>query len=320
MSSPAWPTLVLVEGLPGSGKSTTAQWLADQMQAQGRAARWVYEQEVPHPVLGPTPAPTGSWKEFLGHRLAGWARFVAAVQTSATATVVESTFLQASAMAMLWRGLDPDTVLAFVDRVADLVRPLDPALVHFVEPDPDAAFRRTCDARGMAWTLHHLAAFEGSEWARAQRRGGMDGLLAYWREHEAICVAAVPRVGLRTLRVGPDTGDWAARRRRIAEFLGLAWPPAAPLVVSDLAPFVGSYRREAGREARLSMREGVLALDGLLWSATRLLPRAARVFDTESWPFRLTFDVDADGGVPRFRLEGPDLPMARLVGLYERSA
>ena len=306
MSPPTWPALVLVEGLPGSGKSTTAQWLAHEMARQGRPARWVYEQEVPHPVLGP-PHPAHSWKEHLGNRLAAWARFAAGVRRADAATVVDSAFLQSSVFGMLRRGLDADTI-----------RPLDPALVYFREPRPDTALRRICEARGMAWTLMHIGACDGATWARARGVSGMDGLLAYWRDHAGVCETAVARTGLRALTVEPPAGDWPARCRLIAEFLGLAWRLGAAPIVTDLVGLVGRYRGQAGREARLSVRDGGLVMDGLLWGGLRLLPRAPNVFDAESWPFRLTFESDAGGAAARFRLDGPGLPSSRLAGVYDK--
>jgi hypothetical protein len=118
--------------MPGSGKSTTAQWLAAELERQGRPARWVY-----------------------------------------------------------------------------IIRPLDPALVYFRAPDPATVFRAICDKRGMAWTLQHIGGFDGSPWARTRGASGMDGALAYWREHAALCDAAAADAGLRTVTVGPEVGDWA---------------------------------------------------------------------------------------------------------------
>ncbi|MGH7332619.1 MAG: hypothetical protein ACREKS_07700 [Candidatus Rokuibacteriota bacterium] len=46
---------MLVEGLPRSGKSTTAQWIAHKLASQGRAVRWIYEEEVTAP-----PDPTSA--------------------------------------------------------------------------------------------------------------------------------------------------------------------------------------------------------------------------------------------------------------------
>lgn len=318
MSPGAWPALVLVEGMPGSGKSTTAQWLAGELERQGRPARWVYEQEVPHPVVGPPPVPLRDWKEILGRHLAGWSRFAAAVRAGETAVVVDSAFLQTSVAVTLRRNLDGEIIRTFVARIADIIRPLDPAVVYFRAPDAATAFRAICDKRGMAWTLQHISGFDGSAWARTHGASSMGGVLAYWREHAALCDALAAGAGLRALTVGPEVADWPSRRRHIAAFLGLTDPPSAGGVVPDLARFVGSYRNERGQEARLSIHDGVLAVDGLFWRRNRLIPRALSIFEAESWPFRLTFEDDPSGGVARFHLEGPDLPHTRLAGVYEK--
>lgn len=320
MSGHGWPALVFVEGLPGSGKSTTAQWLAHEMEAHGRPSLWIYEDESPHPVLGPTDVPYASWKDFLAHCLSNWACFAAVARVSEAMIVVDSTFLQSSVASMLRRGLDSETILLYLDRVADLVRPLDPALVYFLEADSDTALRRIGERRGMAWTLQHISANDGMAWTRARGLSGLDGLLAYWREHARVCNAAMSRARLRTLTVESGIRDWSVRRQLIAEFLDLPWPPSTAPFETDLTRFVGLYRGESGRQARLSVRADTLVVEGLLWSGNRLLPRAVDVFDAESWPFRLTFETDVTGVVSRFRVDGPALLGRRLSGLYEKQA
>lgn len=42
--------LIIVDGLPGSGKSTTAQWLELQLQRNGIPARRFYLEAMPHQV------------------------------------------------------------------------------------------------------------------------------------------------------------------------------------------------------------------------------------------------------------------------------
>lgn len=47
----AWPVkLILVEGVPGAGKSTIAQRATAEMRTAGLAVRWLYEEELGHPV------------------------------------------------------------------------------------------------------------------------------------------------------------------------------------------------------------------------------------------------------------------------------
>ena len=43
--------LILLEGLPGTGKSTNAYFLSRQLELNGYACRWIHEVARPHPVL-----------------------------------------------------------------------------------------------------------------------------------------------------------------------------------------------------------------------------------------------------------------------------
>lgn len=43
--------LIMLEGLPGTGKSTNAHFLRTQLERNGRTVQWVHEVARPHPVL-----------------------------------------------------------------------------------------------------------------------------------------------------------------------------------------------------------------------------------------------------------------------------
>src|SRR5438132_1407057 len=83
--------LIVIEGSPGSGKSTTAQWLARQWQVAGRPCRWIYEQQPDHPVVGiPTGADYDTWEEYFAYRRDRWSALAAEAVTGYTLTIMES--------------------------------------------------------------------------------------------------------------------------------------------------------------------------------------------------------------------------------------
>src|SRR5687767_5330975 len=127
--------LVLVEGLPGCGKSTTAQFLARQLRRAGYRARWHYEEETPHPVFR-RPAESTTWEGYFSEIVA---------------------------------------------------------------------------RREGTWQAAHLRKFDASEYAAAHGVSGVDGWLAYWREHAVLAEAAVSRSPLSVLVVDVAAGDWESR-------------------------------------------------------------------------------------------------------------
>ncbi len=83
--------MILIEGFPGAGKSTTAQFLARLLARRGARARWVHEGEVPNPLV--LTAPAGgyeSWEQFADIRVERWRAFAAAAGDHDVTIIPES--------------------------------------------------------------------------------------------------------------------------------------------------------------------------------------------------------------------------------------
>src|SRR2546425_11635423 len=111
--------LILVEGFPGSGKSTTAQWLARQWQLAGRTCRWFYEQQPHHPVVDiPAGADYKTWEEYFAYRRERWMAFTAETARGDALIVMESALFQYPVFFTLRRGVAPEVIVAFLRSVA----------------------------------------------------------------------------------------------------------------------------------------------------------------------------------------------------------
>jgi hypothetical protein len=312
--------LIFVEGFPGAGKSTTAQFLARLLARQGRAARWVYEEETPHPLVPPPPSHGyGSWEAFADARVARWRAFTAAAADYDVVLVPESALLQTPVATMLMRNAEPAVIEDLVHRLVASAGPLRPALVYLGQQDPEAAFRAIGERRGMAWLLHHIQASAGFAFTRERGLSGFDGLLAYWRAHAEVCGVIVDRLDLPKLMldVGPD--GWAERRRRICDFVGVPYEDDPTPNAADVARVTGRYG-DGRHEVTVGVVDGRLVLRGVLWSMNALLPVRRNVFDVESWPLRLIFEEDVAGGVHAFRCSGPRLSWGGPSGVFKRIA
>jgi hypothetical protein len=304
--------LIFVEGVPGSGKSTTAQFLARQLAQHGRPARWIYEEEAPNPFVPEMP-PDGfpTWDAFADAHVARWEAFARAAAAAPETVIAESFLLQRPVFTMLRRDVDAPSIEALVNRFADAVAPLRSRLVLLRHPDPAAAWRAIAATRGPDFMAGALA--RSADWAFLQSRGlsGLDGVLAYWRAHGALCDAIAAQLRMETITLDVSTSDWPARRRQLCASFGVtAAEPPSP-TPAELAALSGRYA-DGQREITIELDGGRLVLRGVLWASNALLPVTSRVFDVEAWPFRLHFD---DAGLS---WRGPRLWWGGPSGVYKR--
>jgi hypothetical protein len=315
--------VILVEGLPGSGKSTTGQRLQRQL---GAPARWVSEMVGEHPVylfhdraslnaLGADLA-DGRHEEVIERAIAKWATFADATRSAGQLQILDSCLFGYLTWT-LYPHFDvaPPVVHAYVDRVVELLRPLAPRLLYLQQRDVGAALQRIRPARGGRMLEGYEQRAVDSPFGKRRGLAGFEGLVAYWRAWRELADAAFERVPIAKLAVDTTDGDWAAYDRAIGAFLGLTTlEPVGRLPVAELQPLAGAYVDPSdGLTVRIAVEGGALVAYDLPGGFPRnpLLPVGDGRFEAEAWAFGVTFGegtmaVDANEwspGVRRLRRE-----------------
>src|SRR5262249_32067559 len=146
--------LILIEGLPGSGKSTTAQWLCHLLEGSGVAARWFHEQDTHHPVYRYDELQAAARRSasdcgaYHAHARVRWSRLAGRLTGGGDIPLLDGSFLQTPLVSMQLAGCDAAAISAHVREVERLVSAARPTLILLRQADTAAAFERMRGRRG----------------------------------------------------------------------------------------------------------------------------------------------------------------------------
>lgn len=227
--------LILVEGPPGSGKSTTAEKLAQTLQQAGFPCRYYNEWSPDHPIqigddlhVGEVFAASIAREE---QTLEQWRRFTRVCLEQPTLIILESRFWQTGVMPMYAAGLSEEGVAASHARVVEIIRPLNPVLIHFTISDLAAFERRTIQIKEEqwqqagfpgTWAQHVYDAIDSQVWARQRGLSGLEGFVAFLTEWAAIADRLYAGLPFPKIQIQDPHLDWNAATRRIHQFLQLS--------------------------------------------------------------------------------------------------
>lgn len=226
--------LILIEGPPGSGKSTTARRLADEIAQQGKPCRCFLEWSEDHPIkigddqhLGAVVA-SSIRREGEVQRL--WQQYVDSQKGLDTVTVMESRFWQTSLMLMAAAGMPRERLLESHRRVVERVQVLAPVLIYLTVDDLRGHAQRTIALKqaGWAqagitdqWAQHIYDALDTQPWLRERGLAGEEGYLAFLEEWSAIAEQLYAEVPFRKVIVANAQRDWTGAMEQMRGFLQL---------------------------------------------------------------------------------------------------
>ena len=142
--------LIIVEGLPGSGKSTTAAMIADELNKKGKKVICVDEGVGEHPA----DYADYDFPDFETERtkiLEKWRSFTEKSDKN-TVYVFNCIFLQNPMCETMMRfGMDETASQNYISEISEIIKPLNPVIIYIDQPDVKKAIDHVIDERGNDW-------------------------------------------------------------------------------------------------------------------------------------------------------------------------
>jgi predicted kinase len=210
--------LILVEGMIGSGKTTTAERLGDWLSGRGEDVRTYDEGAADHPIRtrrvdelvgAPAPGDPGAYSA------SQWRRLAERCLRDGPTVILESVFLQNSVMPAFIDGAPAATVTEICAEIQRQVAPAEPFLVYLRPTDIAAAIARVHQARGEPWSSRNLAFVENSPWARRRNLRGRDAVVRLYQAWEPVVNQLYDRYPFAKIVVPDPQHDWPAALRTI---------------------------------------------------------------------------------------------------------
>jgi hypothetical protein len=223
--------LIFVEGIMGSGKSTTARWLARLFRRAGISARPVPEAR-PHPtnVFRTLPHWKQPWldltpEELVKRSYANWQSFVTWALSNSHIFVFDGQLFHGDFTCLFLMNCSPQLLRQYVQTVLQLTQPLHPMLIYCYQDDVSQALDRIGAQRGQGWVDSQVAWKVVSPYARQRGLAGIDGwkqLYQGYRQLTDMCfqTLAIPKIAIET-----SAGEWSSYQTRIRTFLELPFIP-----------------------------------------------------------------------------------------------
>jgi hypothetical protein len=290
--------MILVEGVPFTGKSTTSEYVATQLDLNGHSAHWVPEGMMlqhyfPHALevlkRQQTVSETLLWAE--------WSAFVETVLAARTIFVVDSSLSYAAVYPLLMEDRPVQAIHAELSHIAELCARLQPRVIHLMG-DVEHLVPTSIVERGEGWREHLVGQAEASPYQQTRGRSGVAGATSFLHDAQLLLRAILAHSDWSTLTLDVTAPDWAAHQRAILAFLRLDEIPVdrPALAHSVLQSYIGTYVTDDSErsDSLLSVRleHDTLTLHGSGMRYGTLVPVSVTRFHLQATPLDIEFVVE----------------------------
>lgn len=223
--------LVFIDGIPGSGKTTTARALESVLAQRSVEVRCFLEEHPDHPLnvggpLHPSGRTTGATffgrytvDSFVDESLRRWRAFVNVAERADAVQVVESYPYQSAARVLLQMDASTDRIREYAAAVEQIVNVLQPVVIYFDRRDVAGALRAISEERGPEWTAYAVQLVTECPYGRRRGVHDLEGALIMMSAYKAVMDDLLGDSRLPVQKLEDCAGRWETCYRQIWAFL-----------------------------------------------------------------------------------------------------
>jgi thymidylate kinase len=213
--------LILIEGLPGAGKSTSTSHLGTILQQRGITCSWFREEDESHPIAcldfeikGMTPK--------MVHL---WTNFVQQTAPKSIVTIIESRLWQNTALFMHMSENDIDDIIKFNKQINQVLTPLSPVLIYLDQDNIETALQRMYNTRGEEWMKETLKDTLQYQWFKSRGIKDFAGWVNFFEDWHDVAERLYTDWTHKKIKIMNPHDDWTSAYEKMYTFLEVAHNP-----------------------------------------------------------------------------------------------
>jgi len=273
--------LIILEGLPATGKTTTSQFLQIQLERNGHTVEWVHEVADPHPTIF-IPDRLALDERYKKIALEKWADFAEkALGNLEEIHIVDSAVFQCHIFLFLLNSAPPSDLQNFVREIFNIIAPLKPCLFYLYRGDTEASINFLERDRGTQ-DLTKLWERDRALPYYRDKPEGAEGFKQFLRDYAAMAQGLFDTAACKKAALEIVHEDWTHCKNEMLSFLGIEGMPEP-----EGRPVDGVYRNET--------LQFEMAVDGFtmvdpVGNTRGLIPKSKNEFYVERLPTVLRFE------------------------------
>jgi len=302
--------LIFVDGITGSGKSTTAHFLARQLEKNGIKTKWFYENEKDHPLYNiEWNGDKNIHEYYLRNMLAypnKWNDFINSIKDDDCVYIVESYLFQYQICGALSEDCEKETIKQFILKLCSLAACLNPVIVHFYQSDIAKGQRENWQRRGDNWKNWQIDRYGSGAYCINRNLKGEEAVIRYWQGLSELSIEIFEELAFPKLKIENSEYNWDDYKKRILNFLEVK--------KVDEKLFEKSYEKYCGCYGgiKIHIKKERLCFDEF-WADIKLLPLENDEFELEGFPVNIKFNFDQNGTVS-------SMTFSKALGDYEEGS
>ncbi|MCL6605330.1 MAG: hypothetical protein K6T94_20910 [Paenibacillus sp.] len=235
--------LVLVEGIPGSGKSTFARFLANQFERNDQACTLFLETTYEHPII--QSESFDDYNQFIESYLENWNTFLIN-QCGSDVVVMESALFQNPIVHLLHKDVDRDIIQAFIVNVSKLFEEVDECkLIYFYQDNAATAIQKMIEIRGKEdFLLRKHNEYKHEKYFVDRIEQGPEAHISFFLDYAALANKIVNEVFIEKVIIENSTRNYPLYEQQLMNEFDLRYIPDTDVEISVLEDYTGIYHNQ----------------------------------------------------------------------------